>query len=262
MLSWPPPFPVTGAAEQGSTSFVAYHSHAEYVGTSGHAQPSDIGSEGARRMCCSCDAFAQHSTVSVSFMSARSTLQSSAPPVNRSKKPIPLSPSRKVGNRPPGHFAEDEPPNRGRGTSRGIVKVNEKIEQKSPLSAGGTLTAWLRPPSGGPPAPKNFRSESIERKQLPGSNHTTPVPIGPPTRAASTPSNAKPSSTPDRLSLVNTDAPSFPAKLVPSNRIVQEDQTNATPPPYIAVNPSGTKRRLGMGRTAVGYPNKKFRAPA
>lgn len=193
--------------------------------------------------------------VPVSFMSARSTLHSNQRSLDAQlHKPLPLSPSRKDGNRP-------QIPMKGamRGDKLAAPDAAKRpmiSDQKTPHSAKGTLTAWLRPSAVSSSATESAKSPPAEPMPMGcsnfsksglshGSSYSKPTAK---TRRVLPPVSAVPSS--------KSLAPHVSSENHPS----RENQARPAVPAAVVL--SGTKRRLGMGRTVVGYPSKKFKAPA
>lgn len=61
--------------------------------------------------------------------------------------------------------------------------------------------------------------------------------------------------------LIHLELPPPGSSSPPGAGFETSGKSGAEPQPAVAVNLASGKRRLGMGRTAIGYPNKKFKAP-
>ena len=228
---------------------------------------------------------ADNDTGPVSFSSARAALHQGIGPVPMYEAPRspPLSPST-LDNIP-------GPSTRPATSSRMTAHFPPSVAHSHPMKTGQTLVP-SRPPSPGNKPPQTVKPHSSpvlrigptptrtskphsERSSVftPASTrssklHSQAVPPSEvASRRASYPSSSR------AIIELTSDPPEAEPERAPTVRMPHSSTNCHTPPTSLPSSSSneqqectskvaGTKRRLGMGRTAGGYSNKKFKTPA
>ncbi|KAI0091225.1 P-loop containing nucleoside triphosphate hydrolase protein [Irpex rosettiformis] len=179
---------------------------------------------------------------------AKSIVSSKSTSINESTEPAPMSPSRKVPNR---MSAIPEVKQSVKTTAFSSRNPNQNDpngvnKKKQRLPESGALTNWLQS------KPKSATAEAKEFLALPKKPTSIPSSVKsqglqrphPPTKVPTRPVSERAlAAAPDRVIIAASTGP------------VAQQTT-----PHASKQANG-KRRLGMSRAVVGYPNKKFKSP-